>query len=254
VRIVFLGTGTSQGVPIIACLCAVCNSTDTKDKRLRSSILIESNDTTVVIDSGPDFRQQMLTNRVKKLSGLLFTHEHKDHIAGMDDIRAFNYVNQCKVDVYATKQVEDSLRREFPYVFEDLKYPGVPEINLHRIEDRPFAVGDLDFIPMPVMHYRLPVTAFRVGGFSYVTDANHIPEKTFELMHGSDVLVINALRHEKHVSHFNLEEALQIIDRVNPSKAFLTHISHQLGKCVDVDALLPPHVRCAYDGLEIFVD
>jgi phosphoribosyl 1,2-cyclic phosphate phosphodiesterase len=249
VKVVFLGTGTSQGIPVIACPCDVCLSNDPHDKRLRTSILIQSGNTNVVIDSGPDFRQQMLREQVKNLTGLVFTHEHKDHLAGMDDIRAFNYVNRSKVDVYATTRVKESLKREFPYVFEDLKYPGVPEINLHTIDDEPFEVGELVFQPLNVLHYRLPVTAFRIGSFTYITDANHIPEETFEKIRGTKVMVINALRHEKHVSHFNLEEALEIIERVKPEKAYLTHISHQLGREVDVNALLPDHVRCAHDGL-----
>lgn len=250
-EIVFLGTGTSQGVPIIACPCSVCHSDDSRDKRLRTSILIRKGATNVVIDSGPDFRQQMLRENVGHLTGLVFTHEHKDHIAGMDDIRAYNYVNQSKVDVYATNRVQDSLRREFPYVFEDLKYPGVPEINLHTIDGAPFQVGELVLHPLEVLHYRLPVTAFRIDDFSYVTDANHIPESTFEKLKGTEVLVINALRFEKHISHFNFDEALEVIDRVAPTKAYLTHISHQLGKTANVDAMLPDHVKCAYDGLSI---
>lgn len=250
-KIVFLGTGTSQGIPVIACPCDVCQSNDPHDKRLRTSILIQAGNTNVVIDSGPDFRQQMLREQVKHLTGLVFTHEHKDHLAGMDDIRAFNYVNQTKVDVYATPRVSISLKREFPYVFEDLKYPGVPEINLHAIGDEPFAVGELVFQPLDVLHYRLPVTAFRIGSFTYITDANYIPEETFKKIKGTKVMVINALRHEKHVSHFNLEEALEIIERVKPEKAYLTHISHQLGREVDVNALLPNHVRCAHDGMLI---
>lgn len=250
-KVVFLGTGTSQGIPLIACPCDVCHSNDPHDKRLRTSILIQQGSTNVVIDSGPDFRQQMLREDVKHLTGLVFTHEHKDHLAGMDDIRAFNYVNQSKVDVFATPRVEDSLRREFPYVFEDLKYPGVPEINLHTIGAEPFAVDELVFQPLDVLHYRLPVTAFRIGSFTYITDANFIPEETYEKIKGTKVMVINALRHQKHVSHFNLEEALAVIERVAPEKAYLTHISHQLGKETDVNAQLPSHVRCAHDGMVI---
>jgi phosphoribosyl 1,2-cyclic phosphate phosphodiesterase len=251
VEIVFLGTGTSQGVPLIACPCDVCHSDDSRDKRLRTSILIRKGSTNVVVDSGPDFRQQMLRENVGHLTGLVFTHEHKDHIAGMDDIRAYNYVNQSKVDVYATNRVQDSLRREFPYVFEDLKYPGVPEINLHTIENTPFQVGELVLQPLDVLHYRLPVTAFRIDDFSYVTDANHIPESTYEKLKGTKVLVINALRFDKHISHFNFDEALEVIERVAPKRAYLTHISHQLGKTINVDAMLPAHVKCAYDGLSI---
>lgn len=218
---------------------------------MRSSILIDDGDSVVVIDSGPDFRQQMLVNDVKKLSALVFTHDHKDHIAGMDDIRAFNFVNKRAVDIYATPFVQDSLRREFPYVFEDLKYPGVPEINLHTIGEEPFTIGGLRFMPLPVLHFRLPVNGYRIGDFSYITDANHIPEETMDKLNGTKVMVINALRHEKHVSHFNLEEALEVIGRVKPEVAYLTHISHQLGRQIEIESVLPPNVRCAYDGLEL---
>jgi len=218
---------------------------------LRSSILIDDGDSVVVVDSGPDFRQQMLVNDVKKLSALVFTHDHKDHIAGMDDIRAFNFVNKRAVDIYATPFVQDSLRREFPYVFEDLKYPGVPEINLHTIGEEPFTIGGLRFMPLPVLHFRLPVNGYRIGDFSYITDANHIPEETMDKLNGTKVMVINALRHEKHVSHFNLEEALEVIGRVKPEVAYLTHISHQLGRQIEIESVLPPNVRCAYDGLEL---
>lgn len=250
-KVTFLGTGTSQGVPVIACKCNVCTSTDSRDKRLRSSILIESNGTSVVIDSGPDFRQQMLRSEVNRIDGLLFTHEHKDHIAGMDDIRAYNYVHKEKVHLYASTNVETALHREFPYVFADFKYPGVPEIELHLIDEKPFQIGAISFIPIPVLHYRLPVFGFRIGDFSYITDANHIPEASFELLKGTQTLVINALRREPHVSHFTLTEALEVINKVNPNKAFLTHISHQLGNCRDVDAELPAHIKCAWDELVI---
>jgi len=253
VRVVFLGTGTSQGVPVIACPCKVCSSDNPHDKRLRSSILIGDGETVVVIDSGPDFRQQMLLNGVKRLSALVFTHDHKDHIAGMDDIRAFNFVNRSAVDVFASVEVQESLKREFPYVFEDLKYPGVPEINMHTIYEESFSIGGLDFLPLPVLHYRLPVNGYRVGDFSYITDANHIPDETMRKLSGTRVLVINALRHEKHISHFNLEEALAIIEKVNPEQAYLTHISHQLGRQMEIDSMLPTNVKCSFDGLELSI-
>jgi phosphoribosyl 1,2-cyclic phosphate phosphodiesterase len=207
----------------------------------------------VVVDSGPDFRQQMLREDVSRIDGLVFTHEHKDHIAGMDDIRAFNYVNREKVNVYASLRVQEALRREFPYVFDDFKYPGVPEIELFTFGDEPFMVGTLHIIPLPVLHYRLPVYGFRVGDFSYVTDANHIPESTMNLMRGSKVLVINALRREPHVSHFTLDEALEVIRELKPEKAFLTHISHQLGCASDVDNELPEGISCAFDGLRVTI-
>lgn len=250
-KITFLGTGTSQGVPVIACRCQVCNSADFRDKRLRSSILVEQGSTAVVIDSGPDFRQQMLRAEVNHIDGLLFTHEHKDHIAGMDDIRAYNYVHREKVNIYANLQVQEALHREFPYVFADFKYPGVPEINMHTIDESAFSIGEIDFLPVPVLHYRLPVLGFRIGDFTYITDANHITEQSMSLIRGSKILVINALRREPHVSHFTLEEALEVIGKLGPEKAYLTHISHQLGMHEDVNAELPAHVQCAYDGLVI---
>lgn len=250
-KVTFLGTGTSQGVPVIACQCRVCLSANPRDKRLRSSILVEQEGTSVVIDSGPDFRYQMLRAGVKRIDGLVFTHEHKDHIAGMDDIRAFNYVNKSKVNVYATTRVQQALHREFPYVFDDFKYPGVPEIEMHTIHDGLFRIGSLEILPVEVLHYRLPVNGYRIGDFTYITDANHIPEKAFEQIRGSKVLVLNALRREPHVSHFTLDEAIEIVEKVNPEKAYFTHISHQLGLNDEVDAELPDKVQCAWDGMVI---
>jgi len=249
VKVTFLGTGTSQGVPVIACRCAVCTSADPRDNRLRSSILIESNGVNVVIDSGPDFRQQMLRAKVNYIDGLVFTHEHKDHIAGMDDIRAFNYVHNEKVNIYATERVQDALKREFPYIFEDFKYPGVPEIQMHTISNAPFSVAEMNLIPVEVLHYRLPVLGFRVGDFTYITDANAITEKEIAKIRGSKIVVLNALRKEPHVSHFTLNEAITMLEKIGPEKAYLTHISHQLGRHNDVEAELPAHIRCAYDEL-----
>jgi len=250
-KITFLGTGTSQGVPVIACNCNVCQSSDLRDKRLRTSIHIQYKNSSFVIDSGPDFRQQMLRAQIKNLTALIFTHEHKDHVAGMDDIRAFNYVLQKKIDIYATLRVQEALVREFPYVFHDFKYPGVPEVNMITIDEHPFNIEGLEFIPIEVLHYKLPVNAYRVGDFTYITDANFISEKEKEKIKGSRIVVINALRREKHVSHFNLEEALELIKELKPEKAYLTHISHQLGKHSDVEKELPPNVFLAYDGFEI---
>ena len=215
--------------------------------------MVSDGETTIVIDSGPDFRQQMLREGVDAISGLVFTHEHKDHIAGMDDIRAFNYVTGKHVNVYASLRVQDALRREFPYVFDDFKYPGVPEIEMHTFGDEPFQIGTLRIIPLPVLHYRLPVYGFRIGDFSYVTDANHIPKVTMELMRGSKAVVINGLRREPHVSHFTLAEALDILKQLNPGKGYLTHISHQLGRHSDLENELPENVSCAFDGLRITI-
>ncbi|MEI2758682.1 MAG: MBL fold metallo-hydrolase [Bacteroidia bacterium] len=250
-KVTFLGTGTSQGVPVIACSCAVCQSNDPRDKRLRTSIHIQHGNSSFVIDSGPDFRQQMLRAEIKNLTALIFTHEHKDHVAGMDDIRAFNYVLQKKIDIYATLRVQEALVREFPYVFHDFKYPGVPEVNMITIDEHPFIIEGLEFIPIEVLHYKLPVNAYRFGDFTYITDANFISEKEKEKIKGSRIVVINALRREKHVSHFNLQEALELIKELQPEKAYLTHISHQLGKHSDVEQELPPNVFLAYDGFEI---
>lgn len=250
-KFTFLGTGTSQGVPMIGCQCAVCRSEDARDKRLRSSLMVESDGTRVVIDSGPDFRQQMLREEICSLNGIVFTHEHKDHIAGLDDVRAFNYLQQNSMSVYATVNVQVALKREFHYVFNGARYPGIPKIDLFTIDRNRFTVGDIEFLPIPVLHLNLPVLGFRMGDFTYITDANTIPESSMELIKGSRVLILNALRREKHVSHFTLDEALELIEEIKPEQAFLTHISHQLGKHAEVEMELPSHVRLAYDGLKI---
>lgn len=247
----FLGTGTSQGVPMIGCTCVVCSSKNPKDKRLRSSIMIESGSDRVVIDTGPDFRQQMLRENVRSLDGVVFTHEHKDHIAGLDDVRAFNYLHKKSMDIYATPRVLEALHREFFYVFSGISYPGIPKLELHTIDSRPFKVASFDFIPIPVMHLDLPVMGFRIGNFSYITDANYIDNDSKELIKGSEVLVLNALRKEKHVSHFNLDEAVSLVEELKPKKAYLTHISHQLGLNDEVNRQLPAGIECAWDGLRI---
>jgi phosphoribosyl 1,2-cyclic phosphate phosphodiesterase len=251
-KVTFLGTGTSMGVPVIGCPCDVCQSSDQKDQRLRSSIMIEQGDVRVVIDSGPDFRTQMLRESVKSLTGLVFTHEHKDHMAGTDDVRAFNFIQGSPVDVYATERVEQALRNDFHYAFSDIRYPGVPELRLHRIDsDQHFMVGGLSFQPILVYHHKLPVLGFRVGDFTYITDANRIPESEWHKLEGTKVLVLNALRKQSHISHFTLQEALDIIHRVAPESAWLTHISHQMGRHQEVESELPSNVRFAYDGLKL---
>ena len=250
-KINFLGTGTSQGVPIIACSCPVCTSTDKKDNRLRSSVLITEGNKNYVIDTGPDFRQQMLRAKVKNMAAVVFTHEHRDHLAGLDDIRAFNFIEKKKMEIYVSENVETAIRREFPYIFSDFKYPGIPDVNLHRISKEPFTIGDLEFIPVEVMHYKLPVLGFRVKDFTYITDANFISEKEKQKIRGSRVLVLNALRREYHVSHFTLEEAIALANELGAEKTYFTHISHQLGKHEDVNRELPGNIRLAYDGLEI---
>lgn len=254
IKVTVLGSGTSQGVPLIACNCLVCNSNNDKDKRLRSSIKIEVENKTFVIDSGPDFRQQMLRSNTKQLNALIFTHEHKDHIAGMDDIRAFNYVNKSAIDVYATNRVEDALKREYAYIFSDEKYPGIPEINLINIENKPFIVQDIEVIPIQAYHYKLPVLGFRFGDFTYITDANFINDDEKEKIKGSKVLIVNALRREQHISHFTLEEAIALGQELQVPQIYFTHISHQLGLHNEVEKELPPGFHLAYDGLEIVVD
>jgi phosphoribosyl 1,2-cyclic phosphate phosphodiesterase len=247
----FLGTGTSQGVPVIACSCEVCQSTDSRDKRLRSSIMISDGPHNIVIDTGPDFRQQMLRLAVKDLDAVVFTHEHKDHIAGLDDVRAFNYFSGKAMTVYCNDRVEVALRREFYYAFTTEKYPGVPEIRFSPIESEVFEIGKVPFQPIAVKHLNMDVLGFRINDFSYVTDANYIPAAEMDKLKGSKTLVLNALRKEKHPSHFTLEEALEIINILKPEQAYLTHISHQLGKHEDVTAELPKNVHLAYDGLKL---
>jgi phosphoribosyl 1,2-cyclic phosphate phosphodiesterase len=252
-KVTFLGTGTSQGVPVIACDCEVCISVDPKDKRLRSSILIESYDKSVVIDTGPDFRYQMLRANVQKLDAVIFTHQHKDHIAGLDDIRAFNYKQKAVMDIYANLAVQESLKREFYYVFSDIKYPGIPQIDMHEIQSEIFSVGDIEFTPIEVMHYKMPVLGFRVNDFTYITDAKTISESEIEKIKGSKTLVINALQKEKHISHFTLEEAIAFAQMINAETTYFTHISHRLGKHEDVSAYLPKGIHLAYDGQEIHI-
>jgi phosphoribosyl 1,2-cyclic phosphate phosphodiesterase len=253
VIITFLGTGTSQGVPVIACGCEVCTSTDRHDKRLRTSIMIESGDTTVVIDSGPDFRYQMLREGVKHLDAVVFTHEHKDHTAGLDDIRAFNFFQRKAMDVYAVPRVQESLKREFSYIFADYKYPGIPELNLHSIGLQPFDIGTLHLIPIEVLHYKLPVLGFRINDFTYITDAKTISERERQKIEGSKVLVINALQKQNHISHFTLNEAIAFAQEIGAEKTYFTHISHRLGRHADVSKELPAGIQLAFDGLKIEV-
>ena len=250
-KISFLGTGTSQGVPVILCTCAVCTSADARDKRLRSSVRVEVDGKTLIIDTGPDFRYQMLRSHTARIDAILYTHEHKDHIAGLDDIRPYNFLGGQHIHVYATAEVEEALKREFSYAFAQEKYPGVPELSIHRIANNRFEAAGIPVTPILAMHAEMPVLGFRIGDFTYITDANFIPDEELEKAKGSKVFVINALRREHHYSHFNLDEALAIIRQVNPERAYLTHISHRLGLHADLEKELPENVFVSYDGLEI---
>jgi phosphoribosyl 1,2-cyclic phosphate phosphodiesterase len=250
-KITFLGTGTSSGVPMIACDCEVCTSSNSKDNRLRSSVMLQSETTTIVVDTTPDFRFQMLRKKVKNVNAIIFTHPHKDHIAGLDDVRAFNFFNELPIDVYANELTQVALKRDFYYVFEEHKYPGIPDINLHEINDQPFLIGDIVVTPIKVWHLNMPVLGFRFGNFTYITDANRIDEQEKEKIKGSEVLVLNALRHKKHISHFTLQEAIDLGHELNIPKIYFTHISHQLGLHDVVSKALPSDCALGYDGLEI---
>lgn len=250
-KITFLGTGTSQGVPVIACDCNTCRSEDPHDKRLRTSLLLEKNETILLFDAGPDFRQQMLRENVKKLDSIILTHEHKDHIAGMDDVRAFNHKSQDAIDIYAEERVQKAVRREFSYVFAENHYPGIPKMRLNPIPGYGFKVRGIEIIPVRVRHLNLEILGFRIDDFAYITDANYIPGESKEKLIGVKYLVVNALRKEKHISHFSLREALDFIGEISPRKAFLTHISHQMGLHSEVNKELPPGVMLAYDGLTL---
>lgn len=252
-KITLLGTGTSQGVPVIACNCVVCKSNNIKDKRLRSSVLIETSNNILVIDAGTDFRQQMLRENITKIDGVLITHEHKDHVGGLDDVRAFNYFQKRPVDVYATVKVQNILKSDYFYAFEDVKYPGVPEINLHTIENIPFQINNDLIIPIEARHQRLQVFGFRIKDFTYITDANFISDIELEKIKGSKVVIINALRKKLHLSHFNLEKAIEVLQIIKPEQSYLTHISHQLGLYEEVEKELPSFIKLAYDGLKITI-
>ena len=250
-KITFLGTGTSQGVPMIACPCEVCTSPDPRDKRLRSSILISAAGRNVVVDTTPDFRYQMLRAAVTRLDAILITHSHKDHIAGMDDVRAFNYFQKGPVHVYATAASQAGIRTEFPYVFAEERYPGIPEIILHDIDRSPFEAAGLAVTPIQVMHYKMPVVGFRIGDFTYITDANYIDPVEKKKLKGTKILVLNALRKKPHLSHFTLSQAIALSDEVGAEQTYFTHISHQLGRYAEVKKELPEGKFLAYDGLEI---
>ncbi len=249
--ITMLGSGTSQGVPVVACDCYVCKSNNSKDKRLRTSVLIESENNIITIDAGPDFRQQMLREEVKKIDAILITHDHKDHIGGLDDIRAFNWVLQKPMEIFANIQSAETIKKDFSYAFAAKKYPGVPRINMHIINKEPFVFNGDQIIPIMALHGDLPVLGFRIGDFSYLTDASTIADKELEKMKGSKVIIINGLRKRKHHSHFNLDEAIEILQSLKPEKGYITHISHQLGLHEEINRELPRGIALGYDGLKI---
>jgi phosphoribosyl 1,2-cyclic phosphate phosphodiesterase len=250
-KITFLGTGTSSGVPMIGCHCAVCTSSNKKDKRLRSSILVQSATTSFVIDTTPDFRYQMLRAAVKKLDAVLFTHPHKDHTAGLDDIRPFNFFQHKPMEIFSNSLTEEAIKREFAYAFSDKKYPGLPELNLNTIDAAPFFIGDIPVTPIQVWHYKMPVLGFRLGSFTYITDANKIEEAEKEKIRGSEVMVLNALRKEQHIAHYTLDEAVAEVQGLGIAQSYFTHISHQLGTHEAINAGLPNGIELAWDGLEL---
>ena len=250
-KITFLGTGTSQGVPVITCNCPICTSNDSRDKRLRSSVMLETQGKVIVIDTGPDFRQQMLRENVKQLDAVILTHEHKDHIAGLDDIRAFNFYQKKPMNVYANKLTVKAIQREFAYSFEKDKYPGVPKINLHTIYNKEFEIEGIKIQPIEVQHWKLKIFGYRINDFTYITDANFISDTEKEKIRTSKIVVINALRTKKHYSHFNLSEAIAFLEEIKPKQGFLTHASHYLGLHKEVQKSLPKFITLAYDGLKI---
>lgn len=249
-RVTVLGSGTSQGVPVIGCQCAVCLSEDAKDKRLRSSILFSWGGENFVVDTGPDFRQQMLREDIRSLRAVLYTHEHKDHIAGMDDVRSYNYLEKRDMELFCSKGVEKALKREFYYAFEDVRYPGVPNVNINLIKNEIFRLPDGPLVtPVEYLHLKLTVLGFRIGNFAYITDIKSIEEEEIAKLEGLDYLIVDCLRFQQHISHFNLEESLRFIEYVQPKVAYLTHISHLFDKHEEILKILPENVFPAYDGL-----
>lgn len=252
ITITFLGTGTSQGVPVIACNCKVCTSTDPKDKRLRCSILVQSKTTAVVIDIGPDFRYQMLREKVQKLDAVLITHEHKDHVGGLDEVRAFNFVQKKSMDIYCTPHVHNELIQQFSYAFSENKYPGAPDLKINNINSNDIiTIGDLSFQPIEVMHYKLPVLGFRIHDFTYLTDANFISESEMKKVEGSKIFVLNALHYDDHISHYTVPQAIEVMKQVKPEQGIFIHMSHRLGLHEEEEKKLPGFIRFGYDGMKV---
>ena len=247
-RITLLGTGTSQGVPVIACGCEVCHSSNPKDNRLRSSVLIQVDDLNLVIDTGPDFRQQMLREKVVKVDSILYTHHHKDHVAGMDDIRAFNHKWKRDMPLYCNQLTSEALKLEFPYIFSNSSYPGIPKVEINIIKNKPFIIDKTIIQPIEVLHYKLPVFGFRIKNFVYLTDVSEVSSKEKEKMKGADLIILDALRKKDHISHFTLDQALALLEELKPKQALLTHISHFMGLHDNVNKELPNYVNLAYDG------
>ena len=250
-KVTFLGTGTSQGVPVIGCSCEVCRSLDFRDKRLRTSIHLEVDGLSIIFDSGPDFRQQILRENITQLDALVFTHEHKDHTAGMDDIRSFNFLQKKDMPVYARKNVVEQLKREFAYIFSETKYPGIPSVDIQEIDNSPFFIEKIKLTPIEVIHFKLPVFGFRIKDFTYITDAKTISDKEKEKIKGSKILVINALQIDPHPSHMTLDEAITLAKEIKAEKTYFTHLSHKMGTHKKVSVLLPENIEIAYDGLKI---
>ncbi|MEM9325474.1 MAG: MBL fold metallo-hydrolase [Bacteroidota bacterium] len=249
--VTFLGTGTSQGVPVITCECEVCRSVDFRDKRLRSSVHFQIGDKSLVVDTGPDFRQQMLRERIRKLDAILYTHEHKDHTAGLDDVRSFNFSQRKDMPIYGRRKVIEQIKTEFAYAFAEVKYPGVPMIETKEIDNAPFIVEGIEVLPVEVLHHKLPVLGFRIDDFTYITDANFISDREIEKIKGTKVLVLNALQKTEHISHFTLDEAVGMARRIGAEQTYFTHISHKLGLHAEVSAELPEGMALAYDGLKV---
>jgi phosphoribosyl 1,2-cyclic phosphate phosphodiesterase len=253
IKITFLGTGTSSGVPLIGCNCTQCTSVNKKDKRLRTSIKIESSTTTIVIDTTPDFRYQMLRTKTIKLDACVFTHPHKDHLGGLDDVRAYNFFSNQPMPLYANSFTAEAIKKELYYAFSDKQYPGVPKLQLHEFNDECFTIGDITLQPIKVWHLNMPVVGFRIGDFTYITDANKIEEQELQKIVGSKILVLNALRRQPHISHFTLQEAIDLSIQLKIPEVYFTHISHQLGLHDEVNDELPSHIQLAYDGLTLEV-
>ena len=249
-KLTFLGTGTSQGIPVIGCECEVCKSENKKDKRLRSSVLIEEDDKNIIIDTGPDLRQQSLKNNICKIDFVLYTHAHRDHVSGIDELRSFNFLQKKEIDAFGNKELIYQLKKDYSYIFSGLKYPGLPKIKLNKIEDE-FNYKNISIMPIHILHHKLNILGYRIENLTYITDAKTIPEIEQEKIYGSDVLIINCLQIKEHISHLNLEEALNLIKRLNVKKVYFTHISHFLGRHKDINKILPKNVELACDNLEI---